>query len=317
MNTKRLILYIGIFIFLAMALTLNFVLQKDYFMELGFLPWVIVISILLLDGSKILSEIVFFKYKGKTRIYIGIFSAILILLSAYTTFGVREWKSVAAQLKNDNKNNSHLVKLNRYKEQKSRLDSQFNSLEKQIKVKQDLIASLKKDNNAKWLRHRYNKEIGKLNKEKEKVIAKLEELDKNNKFNFKKAVTLTDALSLSLGIHSENLETLTNAIIAITVEGIIVFLSFSLSHLNTMYKSDENPNKKKMEDYIDYNKIHANDEVNGLTIRRIRKKHDLTQRVMAEKLGIPRGTLAKVETGRSLVPEHVKDKIFEMESTLN
>lgn len=319
---KKIFMFLGVLFFLGLALTLNFVLQKDYFLELGFLPWIIVISILLLDGTKILAEILFFKYKGRTQVLLGLFSLTLILLSAYTTFGVREWKSVQAQLKSENKNNSHLVQIKRYKDQKGRLDNQFNSLEKQIKVKEELISALKEDSKGKWLRHRYNSEIGKLNKEKEKVIAKLEKLDKENTFSFEKDVTLTDALSLSLGIQSEKLETATNAIIALTVEGIIVFLCFSLSHFNFIYRKvkkapDNNLKPVEAEEYIDLNNLGKEEEVNGYAIRKIRQKYDLTQKDMAAMLGIPRGTLAKVETGRSEVTEHIKSKLIELENMQN
>lgn len=313
---KKSTMFLGVFIFLVMALTLNFVLQKDYFLELGFTWWIIVLSILLLDGTKILSEILFFKYKGRTQIFLGIFSVTLILLSAYTTFGVREWKSVAAQLKSDNKNDSHITQMKMYKEQKGRLDIQFNSLEKQIKMKEDLINSLKDDQNGKWLRHRYNKEIGELNKEKEKVLIRLDNLDKENNFNFQKEVTLTDALSISLGIQSDRIETATNAIIALTVEGIIIFLCFSISHFKFIVKRNKkadpsmNTTGNMAEEAVNPN------EINGMYIRRLRRLYDLTQNEMSELIEIPRGTLAKLETGRSEITPEIIEKIKNFEKTI-
>ncbi|HEO66084.1 MAG TPA: hypothetical protein ENI73_09480, partial [Spirochaetes bacterium] len=89
-RTKRILSTLGIIILLTLALTLNFFLQIDYFHEIGFVLGLAVISIALLDISKVVSETLFFRLRQKsTRIILAGFSLILILISAYTTFSYR------------------------------------------------------------------------------------------------------------------------------------------------------------------------------------------------------------------------------------
>ncbi|GMT49657.1 MAG: hypothetical protein IEMM0008_1196 [bacterium] len=230
-RNKRIFSTLGIIILLALALTLNFFLQIDYFHEIGFVIGLAVISIALLDISKVASETLFFRIRHKpTRIILASFSLILILISAYTSFSVRQWHSVQTYQKAETKHSENTLYNSRVKEKKDRLNTQLRGLESQIKTKQSLITSLKDDQEGKWLRHRYNKEIDQLSRQKAPLIVGLNKLDQqtthqDNELSFHEALTRTFGFS-GLGIES-----VTNIVIALTVEGIIIFLCFSLSHL--------------------------------------------------------------------------------------
>ncbi len=231
-RNKRILSTLGIIILLALALTLNFYLQIDYFHEIGFVIGLAAISIALLDISKVVSETLFFRIRQKpTRIILASFSLVLILISAYTSFSVRQWHSVQAYQVAETENSETTLYNTRTKEKKERTNAQLSGLEGQIKTKQSLIASLKDDEEGKWLRHRYNKEIDQLSRQKAPLIMELNKLDqqitrqKHNKISFHQALTRT------FGVSGIGLESITNIVIAFTVEGIILFLCFSLSHL--------------------------------------------------------------------------------------
>ncbi len=230
-RTKRILSTLGIIILLTLALTLNFFLQIDYFHEIGFVLGLAVISIALLDISKVVSETLFFRLRQKsTRIILAGFSLILILISAYTTFSYRQWHSFQAHQKAEVKQSENTLYNTRIKEKKERLNTQLSGLDGQIKTKESLIISLKDDQEGKWLRHRYNKEIDRLSRQKAPLIMELNKLDQQVT-RPKDDITFHQALTHTFGVSGLGLESVTNIVIALTVEGIILFLCFSFSHL--------------------------------------------------------------------------------------
>ncbi len=230
-RTKRILSTLGIIILLALALTLNFFLQIDYFHEIGFVLGLAIISIALLDISKVVSETLFFRLRQKsTRIILAGFSLILILISAYTTFSYRQWRSFQAHQKAEVKQNEYTLYNTRIQEKKARINTQLSGLEGQIKTKQSLITSLKDDQKGKWLRHRYNKEIDRLSRQKAPLIVELNKLDQKATLQ-KDDISFHQALTYTFGVSGLGLESVTNVVIALTVEGIILFLCFSFSHL--------------------------------------------------------------------------------------
>lgn len=329
---KNLFLVGGIAVFLVLALTLNFILQKDYFAEIGFAGWVITISIILLDGSKILSEIFFFKLKwGPARISLGLFSILLLLLSAYTTFGVRQWKAHQAQLNTEYANSSVLAYNKRIKLAKQRLDKQLESLEKQIQTKESMISALKEDDKGKWLRHRYNKEMSKLNNDKKWLLKKIEDKETQIKPIDNKKVSLSDSLAAAFGMSVQRLETATNIIVALTVEAIIIFLCYSLSYSlnNNTFKFPKISfkRKKKVPNIIESAMLDGDNgnsrvryfydnQINGDSLRIFRKSNNLTQTQLSELIDVPRGTIAKLETGRGEITDEVKRKLTEFETRI-
>lgn len=329
---KNYLLLGGIILFLLLALTLNFVLQKDYFSEIGFAGWVITISIILLDGSKILSEIFFFKLKwGPSRISLGLFSILLLLLSAYTTFGVRQWKAHQAQLNTDFANSSVLAYNKRIRLAKQRLERQLDSLENQIQTKESMISALQEDDKGKWLRHRYNKEMTRLNNDKKQLIKQIEAKEAQFKPFDKKKVSLSDSLAASFGVSVQKLETATNIIVALTVEAIIIFLCYSLSYSlsnNTFKMPKFNfKRKKKLSGILEASMLDGNNgnnkvryffdnQINGDSLRVFRKSNNLTQTQLSELINVPRGTIAKLETGRGEITDELKKKLTEFETRI-
>ncbi len=230
-------------IFLSAGLFINFILQKDFLTQLGFSGLVVVITIIFFDGAKVLSEILFFKIKGFSKVIIGIFAIFLFLISVYSTFAVRNWKARQTFEKVE-KVNIHNQESNRdLAKKKARLTNQIKSLEGQINTVQKLISSLngKKD---KWLGLRYQKEITKLNNQKIALLTQMNSLDKSKISVKKRKITLQHAMAESFGSSGEKLSIITNLIIALMVDGIILFLCYNFSYL-AVNKTESDPNLLK------------------------------------------------------------------------
>ncbi len=242
-KAKSTALIVLVSILLATGLYINFILQKDFLTKLGFEGLLAIICILFFDASKIISEIVFFNLKSiSSKLIIGTFALLLVFLSVYTTFSERTWKSQVKTLEMEDYNHGIQEQNQLIEDSKKRLKSQLNDLDEQIATKRNLITKLKEDsgkNNDKWLLFQYNKEIfqynkeiDKLNKDKSVLLARIDKIDKTKVINPKKHYSLKEALKNGLGIvQGENLEVVSNLVIAVVTDGIILFLCFSLSFL--------------------------------------------------------------------------------------
>ncbi len=240
---KSTALIVLVSILLATGLYINFILQKDFLTQLGFEGLLAIVCILFFDASKIISEIVFFNLKSiSSKLVIGTFALLLVLLSVYTTFSVRTWKSQMKFQETKDYNHAIQERNQQIENSKQRLRSQMDDLNEQIKTKRNLITKLKEDsnkNNDKWLLFQYNKEIflynkeiDKLNKDKSGLMTRIDKVDKTKVINPKKHYSLKEALKKGLGaVQGENLEVITNFVIAVITDGIILFLCFSLSFL--------------------------------------------------------------------------------------
>ncbi len=345
MSIKKFFSALGLLILLSLALTLNFILQQDYFNQIGFAGIVVFISIILLDTSKVLSETMFFRIKHCIAKYIlAVFSIVLLIISAYTTFSVRQHKTYMAHTSIEKDNQSITEKNTSIKQQKQRLQDQISSIDGQIKTKQSLITSLQDDEKGKWLRHRYNKEIDKLDIQKSPLLKEINKLDKQIIPIDKKKVSLQTALALSIGIKAMKIETITNLTIALTIEGIIIFLCYSLSFVlrTNRTKSESKKDKIVREDVRDtenhqnnpnnYRTFHRtkpankvqdkentiqfyndedikNDFPDSERLKGYRASNNLTQIELAEKWNISRSKIAKMETGAEKVSQDVLELI--------
>ncbi|GMT49581.1 MAG: hypothetical protein IEMM0008_1120 [bacterium] len=242
-KAKSTALIVLVSILLATGLYINFILQKDFLTKLGFEGLLAIICILFFDASKIISEIVFFNLKSiSSKLIIGTFALLLAFLSVYTTFSERTWKSQVKSLEMEDYNHAILERNLQIENSKKRLKTQLKSLDEQIDTKRNLITKLKEDsnkNNDKWLLFQYNKEIfqynkeiDKLNKDKSGLLSQIDTIDRTKVINPKKHYSLKDALKNGIGaVQGENLEIISNLVIAVVTDGIILFLCFSLSFL--------------------------------------------------------------------------------------
>ncbi len=233
-QSKNIYLISIIALLLITGLYINFILQKDFLTQQGFDGLLAVICICFFDASKIISEIVFFKMKGlASKIAIGVFAVILIFLSVYTTFSVRTWKSQLTFYEMESSRKDLNAKNKQIDDRKSRLATQLKSLEEQIHTKREMIQSINSDRRTKnnWLSFQYNKEIDKLNEQKLSLLKKIDSIDQKKILTTDKQISLHKAMSQALGNEGQNLELLTNLMIALVTDGIILFLCFSLSFL--------------------------------------------------------------------------------------
>ncbi len=317
MNVKqKIILIVGIVFFLILALVLNFTLQRDYFHEIGISGLIVLITIVLLDGTKVMSETLFFKFKKPmAKLLLGSFALVLLIISAYTTFSVRQWKSVQSFQNVEQQNQSMKDANNIIGEKKKRLQDQIESLDEQIKAKQDLIKDLKEYENALWLKRKYSKEIDAINQKKLPLIKDLNQLDSKLIPIDKKKISLQNALAISLNLPAMKLETVTNIVIALTVEAIIIFLCYSLSYVMKSEKIVTNNDVR----VIAYNRgSNGNSTVNKFdNLRDFREQLNLTQIQLSELSGVPRSTISKIETGKGELNDDLKQKFIGIGKTIS
>jgi len=305
---KRILAIFGISLLLSLALILNIFLQLDYFKEIGFVLFLALISISLLDISKIVSETMFFKIKKIVpKIILSFFSLLLISISAYTTFSVRQWHSVKSMAIVDTGNKKLTNTNTRLVDRKKRLESQLTSLQSQISTKQAMIKSLpafgRYGRSNKWLKHRYNKEIGKLNNQKTLLLTKIDDVDAKITPVTQQKLSLQQAISSSIGISGLLLETITNLTIAFTVEGIILFLCYSLSYVLKMGQSVDRKGAEEA-DIENRNRTFFTKEDIGediIDLKSIRGDLGLTQADFAKKMGVTDRTIRRVEKGENKV----------------
>lgn len=229
-KNKNTYLTVAIAVLVLTGLYINFILQKDFLIQLGFDGMLAIVCILFFDASKIISEILFFKLKKITpKLIVRTFAVVLIFLSVYATFSVRTWKSRSNFQSLENANALLNNKNKEIKATKNRLTNQLESLEDQIKMKRTMILSFSDQNQNKWITFRYNKEINKLSEQKTALLKKIDDVVTKKVLATNQKLSLQQAMEESIGTGSEKLEIITNLVIALVTDGIILFLCFSLS----------------------------------------------------------------------------------------
>ncbi len=217
-------------LFLIAGLFINYELDRDFLSQFGFDGFFVIISIGFFIGIKILTEFLFFRVKGVAKYFLGGFALFLIIASILSIFFVRIFKSETLFQEKENVNLT-IEKQNREVDQNRGLIlSQIYSLEKQVSNKQAMIKELD-PTDSKWLRHRYSKDIIKLNTQKLSLLKELKTIKKGEISLTKKETTLHGALNRVFGTKSNTLTLSVNLIFTLIVDGALILLCFGLSFI--------------------------------------------------------------------------------------
>ncbi len=313
-----------------LALALNYLLQIDFF-SYTYGHIIAIIYIIVLDSSKLITELLYFhlSINKLAKCLVGVLGLILVSLSFFSSFSIRVHKSLNSNFAVESKKD--LVKRvdGSIEHKKAMYKREISSIDDQIRLKQGLIKSLRKNSKTnKYLKYRYNQEIDNKIKEKKGYLDKLARVydeDISEKRNDKdKPVKLSFHESLSKAFKTDPLiiDLLINGCSAIVIELIIIFLSYLLIYTVKQWSKEKAEIEKlpqakeeiqEIEQEIESLPI-GNNKGNGLNIKEMREEKGLTQQELADIMKVSVRTIRNYESDSKKIPNEQLSKIRELQS---